>query len=149
MATRRFIAEQVTEKVVHGTWRQNARGLGEPYALGLDSNEQNLLRVRAYSPAREDESVKSPTNRAKPEWLIRSIGGSLGLCCWVLSALAVANGSLSGTVRDPTGGLIQGATITLVNVALKSTYTTASNVQGYYSFPTLPVGRYSMTVPRQ
>ena len=90
--------------------------------------------------------MKSPTNSAKAEGLILRIGSILGLFCWALSALAVANGSLSGTVRDQTGGLIQGATITLVNVALKSTYTTASNVQGYYSFPTLPVGRYSMTV---
>lgn len=90
--------------------------------------------------------MKSPTNRPKAEGLIRRIGSILSFFCWALSALAVANGSLSGTVRDPSGGLIPGATITLVNAALKSTYTTASNVQGYYSFPTLPVGRYSMTV---
>ena len=90
--------------------------------------------------------MKSPTNRPKAEGLIRRVGSILSFFCWALSALAVANGSLSGTVRDPSGGLIPGATITLVNAALKSTYTTASNVQGYYSFPTLPVGRYSMTV---
>jgi Carboxypeptidase regulatory-like domain/TonB dependent receptor len=34
----------------------------------------------------------------------------------------------------------------LVNSALKSTYTTASNVQGYYSFAALPVGHYDMTI---
>ena len=90
--------------------------------------------------------MKSPDNRARAEGLIRRIGSILGFFCWAVSALAVANGSLSGTVSDPSGGVIQGATITLVNVALKSTYTSASNVQGYYSFPTLPVGHYNMTI---
>jgi len=59
---------------------------------------------------------------------------------------AVANGSLSGTIRDPSGSVIEGARITLVNVAHNSTYSTVSNAQGYYSFPTLPVGRYDMTI---
>jgi hypothetical protein len=71
---------------------------------------------------------------------------ALILSCSAVSAWAVANGGLSGTVRDPSGAVIQGATITLVNSALKSTYTTVSNVQGYYSFPTLPVGHYEMTI---
>ena len=33
------------DDVVHRTWLQNTKRLGEPYALGLDSSEQNLLRV--------------------------------------------------------------------------------------------------------
>jgi len=31
--------------VIHGTCLQNTKSLGEPYALALDSSEQNLLRV--------------------------------------------------------------------------------------------------------
>ena len=68
------------------------------------------------------------------------------LFCWAVPVWAVANGSLSGTVKDPSGSVIQGATIRLVNNALNSTYTTVSNVQGYYTFPTLPVGHYDMTI---
>jgi hypothetical protein len=90
--------------------------------------------------------MKLPDNITRAEGPIRRIGSILVLFCWALSALAVANGSLSGTVSDPSGAVIQGATITMVNVALKSTYTSASNVQGYYSFPTLPVGHYNMTI---
>jgi len=68
------------------------------------------------------------------------------LFCWAVPVWAVANGSLSGSVKDPTGSVIQGATIRLVNNALNSTYATVSTVQGYYSFPTLPVGHYDMTI---
>ena len=68
------------------------------------------------------------------------------LFCWAVPVWAVANGSLSGTVKDPSGSVIQGATIRLVNNALNSTYATVSNVQGYYTFPTLPVGHYDMTI---
>jgi hypothetical protein len=92
------------------------------------------------------QSVKLLDNRATAKGLIRRIGSILGLFCWALSALAAANGSLSGTVSDPSGGVIQGATITLVNIGLRSTYTTVSNIQGYYSFPNLPVGHYDMTI---
>ena len=70
----------------------------------------------------------------------------LVMLCSPLPSSAVATGSLSGTVRDPSGGVVQGATITLVNAALKSTYTTSSNVQGYYSFPSVPAGRYDLTI---
>ncbi len=34
----------------------------------------------------------------------------------------------------------------LVNAALKSEYKTISNGQGFYSFPTLPVGHYDLTI---
>jgi hypothetical protein len=68
------------------------------------------------------------------------------LTCVLASAWAAGNASLSGTVRDPSGDVIQGATITVVNTALRSTYTSVSNAQGYYSFPNLPVGHYDVTI---
>ena len=90
--------------------------------------------------------MKLPDNRTRAEGPIRRIGSILGLFCWALSALGAANGSLSGTVSDPSGSVIQAATVTLVNTGLKSTYTTVSNAQGYYSFPNLAVGHYDMTI---
>ncbi len=62
------------------------------------------------------------------------------------SSWAAANGRLSGTVKDPSGAVVQGARITLVNTALKSEYKTVSDGQGFYSFPTLPVGHYDLTI---
>jgi hypothetical protein len=68
----------------------------------------------------------------------------LALAC--LPLFAAANGSLSGTVKDPTGAVIADAKVTLVNTAVKSEYTAVTNGQGFYSFPALPVGHYSITV---
>ncbi|HXW54755.1 MAG TPA: carboxypeptidase regulatory-like domain-containing protein [Candidatus Cybelea sp.] len=55
-------------------------------------------------------------------------------------------GSLSGLVRDPSGAAVAGATLTLENVALKTRYKAVSDGQGFYSFPTIPVGRYDLTI---
>jgi Carboxypeptidase regulatory-like domain len=63
------------------------------------------------------------------------------VCLW-----AAANGSLSGTLKDQSGAVVSGATITLVNTALKSAYRAVSNGQGFYSFPTLSVGHYDLTI---
>src|SRR5580700_6995606 len=60
--------------------------------------------------------------------------------------LAAANGSLSGSLKDPTGAVIALAKVTLVNTALKSEYSVVTNGQGFYSFPALPVGRYNVTI---
>ncbi len=59
---------------------------------------------------------------------------------------AAASGSLSGTLRDPSGAVVPDAMITLVNAALKSEYKTLSNGQGFYSFPTLPAGHYDLAM---
>jgi hypothetical protein len=59
---------------------------------------------------------------------------------------AAANGSLSGTLLDPSGAVVPGAKITLVNTALKSEYKAVSNGRGFYSFPTLPVGHYDLAI---
>lgn len=59
---------------------------------------------------------------------------------------AFAGGSLSGTIKDATGAAIPGVKLTLVNVALKTDYKAASDAQGFYSFPVLPVGHYDLTM---
>jgi hypothetical protein len=67
----------------------------------------------------------------------------------VLSALqawAASNGSLSGTLKDATGGVVPGASVTLVNTDLKTQFMATSDGQGAYTFPTLSVGRYDMTI---
>jgi Carboxypeptidase regulatory-like domain len=73
-------------------------------------------------------------------------GGTVILVCSAVGLWAAANGRLSGTLKDPGGAVVSGATITLVNIALKSEYKTRSNGQGFYSFPILPVGHYELTI---
>jgi hypothetical protein len=60
--------------------------------------------------------------------------------------LAGAGGSISGILKDPSGGVIPGARLTLTNTALKAEFKAASDAQGFYSFPALPVGHYDLTI---
>ena len=61
-------------------------------------------------------------------------------------AWAFAAGSLSGVLRDPSGGVIPGGKLTMVNSGTKTQFTTTSDNRGFYSFPALPVGNYDLTV---
>jgi hypothetical protein len=64
----------------------------------------------------------------------------------VSAVWAVAGGSLSGILKDPSGAVIQEATLKLVNTALKTEYESTSDNRGFYSFPALPVGHYNLTI---
>jgi len=50
--------------------------------------------------------------------------------------------SLSGTVLDPQGNAVTGATITATNVATGAARTTTSSREGAYQIPQLPPGTY-------
>ncbi len=52
---------------------------------------------------------------------------------------------LSGTVADPSGALIPGATVTAINVATGVTTKTVSNNAGSYQLPPLAPGRYRVS----
>jgi hypothetical protein len=64
----------------------------------------------------------------------------------ISTASAQAGGSLTGTIKDPSGAVIPGATVTLANSALGNQLTTVTDGQGAYSFPNVPVGRYDLTI---
>jgi Carboxypeptidase regulatory-like domain len=61
------------------------------------------------------------------------------------SACAATGGSISGVTTDPTGAMIAGAKLKLVNSAQHTTYQAVSDRLGFYSFPNLPVGHYDLT----
>src|SRR3982074_2231442 len=56
---------------------------------------------------------------------------------------------LSGTVRDNTGAVVRGASVTLTNEQTGVTYKQRTTDSGLYSFPALPVGSYTVTVEVQ
>ena len=64
---------------------------------------------------------------------------------FAIAAWSVVGGSISGTIKDQSGGAIPGASVTLVNLDLTTQYKTTTDAQGAYSFPDLPVGRYELT----
>jgi hypothetical protein len=55
-------------------------------------------------------------------------------------------GQISGFVRDNSGSVISGASVSAANQATGEVKKTATNPEGYYVFPQLFVGRYSITV---
>lgn len=87
--------------------------------------------------------------RKRSQRLIQEALCRTALACLILFASATAwgaGGSISGVVRDRTGGLIPGASLALVNSELKTKFNTDTDARGFYSFPALPVGRYDLTV---
>jgi carboxypeptidase family protein len=56
------------------------------------------------------------------------------------------NGSIQGTVSDPNGGAVAGASVTARNLDTGLTQATTTTDAGIYSLPNLPPGRYSVTV---
>src|SRR5579875_332238 len=57
-------------------------------------------------------------------------------------------GSIVGTIRDSTNAAIAGAAVQIANIATGETRQTATNAQGDYSFPSVPAGRYNITISK-
>ncbi|HXC94711.1 MAG TPA: TonB-dependent receptor [Edaphobacter sp.] len=57
-----------------------------------------------------------------------------------------ANTSLRGTVKDPTGAVIPGAKINLVDNGTGLTFSAESNAAGEYQFAQIPPAKYNITV---
>ena len=58
----------------------------------------------------------------------------------------VLYGSIVGTVRDSTGGVLPGATVTITQQETKATRETVSDGSGAYRFPNLQAGTYTVVV---
>ena len=57
--------------------------------------------------------------------------------------------AIEGTVTDPSGGVVPGATVTLTNEETGAVQTVATNEAGYYRFPALGNGLYTVRVSLQ
>ncbi len=62
-----------------------------------------------------------------------------------LMAQSLVSGDLTGTVTDPSGAVVPGATVTLKSDANGQTRTTTSNAAGAYRFSLLQPGSYTVT----
>lgn len=77
-------------------------------------------------------------------WFGCFLAGYLGMS--VLALAQSATTSLHGTVYDPKGAVVAGASLTLVNPATGFQRATKSDAQGGYQFLELPPATYSLTV---
>jgi hypothetical protein len=67
----------------------------------------------------------------------------------VLSAASLradTGGSISGTVKDASGGVIQGTAVVLRNVDTSISQTANTNGEGVYAFPAVSVGHYELQI---
>jgi hypothetical protein len=58
-------------------------------------------------------------------------------------------GSISGTVSDSSGAVIPNASASAFNTGTGLKQLTKTNAQGFYSFPSLPVGHYDISIQGQ
>jgi hypothetical protein len=59
---------------------------------------------------------------------------------------ASVSGSISGTVKDPSGSVVVSAQVTVRETNTGLTYETHTDSRGYYTLPVLPVGHYVLSV---
>lgn len=64
----------------------------------------------------------------------------------VYAQLAVSTATLSGSVTDPSGAIIPGATVTLSSTERGINRSFTANGQGHYSFSQLPPGNYTLDI---
>lgn len=69
--------------------------------------------------------------------------------CSQPAAAQILYGSLTGSVTDPSGAAVVGATVTITQTETNQTRTTTTNEAGIYSFPTIPGGTYELKVSAQ
>jgi len=64
-------------------------------------------------------------------------------------AQSTATGTVAGTVTDPSGAVVSGATVTLTDVATNTSRSTTTNDAGRYIFVNVPPGHYNIAVTKQ
>ena len=64
----------------------------------------------------------------------------------MLAQGGIGNAQLNGTVTDPSGSAIVGASIHLHNLATDTAYTATSNDRGFYAIANVQPGNYELTV---
>src|SRR6516164_10769056 len=74
---------------------------------------------------------------------------------WLAAALSVSaallnaqfdSGQISGFVRDPSGAVVPRAVVVATNAGTNEPRRTVTNSDGYYIFPQLAVGTYTLAV---
>src|SRR5262245_24011546 len=68
---------------------------------------------------------------------------------WVTSGTSLAQvvgGGIQGTLRDPQGAVLPGATAVLQNTATSASYEQTTDQAGHFQVPALPPGEYDVHI---
>src|SRR5579871_1808780 len=89
-------------------------------------------------------------NMRRNEFHLRTrFGLVLILATALLAAMAVGfaqevTGAITGKITDPSGGAIVGAAVSVKDVDRGTVWKAATNEEGLYNLPRLPIGRYEL-----
>jgi len=81
-------------------------------------------------------------------FFLRAFGAVACLTLLVCSAHAQYRASIQGTVTDPQGAAVSGATVTLKNLETNQTQTASTETSGIFNFSGLGPSHYSVTVEK-
>src|SRR6059036_3902815 len=82
------------------------------------------------------------------ETFVAAIVGLIALpTCLVFAQLPT--GTILGVVKDSSGAVIPGTSLTITNIDTSLTRTGSSAEDGSYRFPALPVGRYRLEATKE
>jgi hypothetical protein len=91
-----------------------------------------------------------PKSRRNARPILRTLATMicLAMCATAYTAMAQTTGSgtLRGTIKDPQGATIRGATVTIVNDRTKDERKTTTNDDGTYVFASVTPGEYTLKV---
>jgi len=91
-------------------------------------------------------------NRPAYTWILRN-SLALMICCAVLGVISlqaqVDTGSITGTVTDPSGAVVSGAKITLLNEGTGASLSTTTGGDGGYTFSPVRIGSYTVDATAQ
>src|SRR5215212_6591243 len=96
------------------------------------------------------KNLEQPLSTLQGEkYLLKRMAQAFLCLTMIISAtsycFAQATGNIKGTVADPNGGLVAGATIEAVSSQTGEKRTTSTSDSGTYSITNLPVGVYTLT----
>ena len=140
--------------------------LAEGVALCRKGNEEDtMMHTAAHNPDTQARSGRSMRSSFIPAAGLAQPGSQFGgsqrtwTAIWrsfiavliltlgtSLAQAQLATADILGTVTDPTGAVIPGATVTLTNNGTHEKRTTTTSSSGDYTFSLLPVGTYSVSV---
>jgi len=79
------------------------------------------------------------------KWMTKSFAFILILGCVGLANAQVTTGRISGTLIDPNGAVVQGASVTATSLDTNSSREATTDGDGNFAFQLLPPGRYRVT----
>src|ERR1039457_1245694 len=97
------------------------------------------------------ESMEIPVDDEKERYtmvrnMLRMPAALIAVAALSVCAFAQNSGSIAGTVKDPNGGVIPGATVTVLDQARAVRQSMDTTPEGNFVFPQLPPATYTITM---